>query len=149
MPARFPCFDKQNDIYLNSSEKHLLALLYTQESWWSAFSGNEMPPCPDMSYQWFWLYPWGVILDVPPSTLPLKEARVLNQGSMIARVWPQGAGWHWFFRKWFVICCPRNWVFSKEFVHFTTCQYFHPKFHWIEIQTEWVKQMKQENEQTL
>lgn len=40
MPARFLCFDKQNDIYLNSSEKYL-RFLYSGELMKSFFQAMK------------------------------------------------------------------------------------------------------------
>lgn len=121
-PARFPCFDKQNDIYLNSSEKHL-SLLYTQESSWR----------PSFR-QWNATLPGRVLSMILISSLRCRPghnpkysslrrrksfkpridaSKCLTSGNWLALI---------FLKKWFVICCPRNWVFSKEVVHFTTRQ---------------------------
>lgn len=79
---------------------------------------------------------------VTPSPLAFNDLRVLNQGWMVAGVWPQWIAWHWFFsQSGFVICCPWNSVFSKGGVGFTTWpSVYLSSIPIIEIQAEWLKQ---------
>lgn len=71
------------------------------------------------------VFPSCVIPERSPRTPGLKDLRVLNQGQMMANVWPQWTAWCWVFgkkkKKRLVVCGPWKLdLFSKR-----GC-YFHP-----------------------